>query len=141
MKKTFTINGTEYTVSTCTAIHPSDLDRQDALLVTSCENRETFEHVVFGYQMPDSEKDFEIMSNDPYAWDFDHETLATVQPREVYFMADAEYADAIYGDQHHICLNQEEIQRLAREWGMTEDELMEKFHEASASEIEEHGIY
>lgn len=79
--KTFTIDNTEYTVRTCTAIalNAGDTERQDALLVTSHMNGEKSEYVVFGYEMPKTEEDFALMSEDSTAWDSDYETLATVE--------------------------------------------------------------
>lgn len=82
MTKTFTLYGTdEYTVTTCTAIASCDLDtanRQDALLVSSYKNGEEFKTVVFGYKMPETDKDFAEMCEDSSAWESDYEVLDTV---------------------------------------------------------------
>lgn len=83
MKKTFTFNNVEYTVSTCTAIAGCDgrdeANRQDALLVkTTLDSGEVDERVVFGYPMPEDDEDFAIMSGDYWAWDSDYEVLETV---------------------------------------------------------------
>ena len=80
MKKTYTINNTEYSITNCTAIalNAGDTERQDALLVTSSRNGEKFAQVVFGYQMPETAEDFADMCDDPAAWDSDYKTVETV---------------------------------------------------------------
>ena len=87
MKKTFIIEGTEYTVeeiaaiATCAGEYSED-DRQNALLVTNvADSGEKIEYVVFGWAMPDDEDDFAMMCDDCYAWDSFYETLATVRER------------------------------------------------------------
>lgn len=87
MKKTFIIEGTEYTVeeitaiATCAGEHSED-DRQYALLVTNvADSGEKIEHVVFGYDMPENDDDFSDMCEDSAAWDSDCETLETVKLR------------------------------------------------------------
>ena len=81
--KTFEINGTEYTVESCTAICGSDLGdeskRQDAILVTSENGGEKFEFVVFGWEMPETAEDLSDMCDDSSAWESDHEVLDTVK--------------------------------------------------------------
>ena len=85
MKKTFTVEGTEYTVEEITAIatcagEDSEDDRQYALLVTNMsDSGEKMEYVVFGYDMPENEDDFSNMCEDSDAWDSDCETLETVR--------------------------------------------------------------
>ena len=80
--KTFEINGTEYSVETCTAICGADLGdeskRQDALLVSSEDGGEKFEFVVFGWEMPETSEDFSDMCDDSSAWESDWEVLETV---------------------------------------------------------------
>ena len=67
MKKTFTVEGTEYTVEEITAIATcageySEDKRQNALLVTNvADSGEKIEYVVFRYDMPDDENDFSDM--------------------------------------------------------------------------------
>ena len=88
MEKTFTYEGSEYTIKEVTAI--ADVDdyneeyRQDALLVTTvADSGEKFEWVVFGFDtLPEDDRDFENMESDPYAWDSYDETLATVRYRD-----------------------------------------------------------
>lgn len=58
-----------------------------------------------------------------------------------YYIAKPEYADAIYGNQLPICLDLAEVKRLAKEWDMTTEELLEQMNEASDSAIEEYGVY
>ena len=85
MKKTFTVEGTEYTVEDITAIatrageHGEDF-RQNALLVTNmADSGEKIEYVVFGYDMPENEDDFSDMCEDSDAWDSNCETIETVR--------------------------------------------------------------
>lgn len=59
---------------------------------------------------------------------------------KIYYIANAEHADAIYGDQLPICMDLNEVKRLAREWGMDTDELLEQMHEADEDEIAEYGV-
>lgn len=80
--KTFEINGTEYSVETCTAICGADLGdesrRQEALYVANKYNGELFEYIVFGYDMPETEEAFLEMCDDSSAWESDWEVLETV---------------------------------------------------------------
>ena len=85
MKKTFTVEGTEYTVeditaiATCAGEHGEDF-RQNALLVTNmADSGEKIEYVVFGWAMPENDNDFSDMCEDSNAWDSDWETLETVR--------------------------------------------------------------
>ena len=85
MKKTFTVEGTVYTVEEITAIATcageySEDARQNALLVTNMtDSGEKIEYVVFGYDMPEDEDDFSDMCEDSGAWDSNCETLETVR--------------------------------------------------------------
>ena len=84
MKKTFTVNNTDYTVIEVTAVASCDMDtgdRQDALLVVNTQNGEKVEKVVFGYEMPETAEDFLDMCDDYNAWDSDYEVLETVKDR------------------------------------------------------------
>ena len=87
MEKTFTYEGSEYTIKEVTAIADcDDYDeeyRQDALLVTTvADSGEKFEWVVFGFDtLPENDRDFENMESAPYAWASYDETLATVRER------------------------------------------------------------
>lgn len=56
----------------------------------------------------------------------------------VYYVADDEYADAIYGDQHPVCMDEAEVKRLSKEWGVN---LFEQMHEADDEELEKYGVY
>ena len=85
MKKTFTVDGTEYTVAQITAIATSadeyaEDQRQNALLVTSyTDSGEKMEYMVFGFDMPQDESDFASMLDEPGAWDGSEDTLRTVR--------------------------------------------------------------
>ena len=85
MKKTFTVEGTEYTVeditaiATCAGEHGEEM-RQNALLVTNmADSGEKIEYVVFGYDMPENDDDFSDMCEDSDAWDSNWETIETVK--------------------------------------------------------------
>lgn len=60
---------------------------------------------------------------------------------KTYYIANPEHSDAIYGDQLPVCIDLAEVERLAREWDMATEDLLEQMHEASESEIEECGVY
>lgn len=86
MTKTFTRDGVEYTVTPCTAVSLFDIhedgtydpiNRQDALQVVSHINGEEFEYIVFGYDMPETEQDFDDMAENTSAWECDHAVLNT----------------------------------------------------------------
>ena len=80
MTKNFTIDNTEYTVTTCTAIALGDISEQEALLVeNTADSGEKFEKVVFGYEMPETAEDFEAMCEDASAWESDSDVLDTVE--------------------------------------------------------------
>ena len=85
MKKTFTVDGTEYTVDEITAIATSAGDsvedqRQNALLVMSeSDSGEKMQYVVFGFELPQDADDFSGMCDEPNAWDGSEDTLRTVQ--------------------------------------------------------------
>ena len=85
MKKTFTIGGTEYTVSECTAIC-KDLGESEirkALFVCSfSESGEKSEYVIFDFDMPKNEDEFLEMCEDSSAWDGWYATLESVEIAE-----------------------------------------------------------
>lgn len=58
-----------------------------------------------------------------------------------YYIANTEYFDSIYGSEMPVCIDLAEVKRLAREWDMTTEELLEQMHEATSEEIEEWGVY
>ena len=77
-----TVNERTYTIEPVTAIASCDLAnklRQNALLVCYVDNDEEITSVVFGYEMPEDEEDFNTMAEYPFAWESDFEVLATVQ--------------------------------------------------------------
>ena len=61
--------------------------------------------------------------------------------RKTYFFPNTENEENFFGSDNPICVDAEELSRLAREWSLTLDELMEQVHEANDDEIEEYGIY
>ena len=77
-----TVNERTYTIEPVTAIASCDLAdniRQNALLVCYVDDDEEITSVVFGYEIPEYEDDFNTMAEDPFAWESDFEVLATVQ--------------------------------------------------------------
>ena len=61
--------------------------------------------------------------------------------KKTYYFANSEHTDSIYGSEMPVCIDLNEVERLACEWDMTTAEMLEQFHEATAAEIEEYGIY
>ena len=93
MKKTYIIENIEYTIIPCEAIALDDYTHQDALLVSSKQNGEKFDKVVFGYEMPETIEDFDDMCEDSSAWESDQEVLETVITIWYAVMADDEDDD------------------------------------------------
>ena len=58
-----------------------------------------------------------------------------------FYFANSENMDNIYGGESPVCVDYAEIVRLAQEWEMSIDEMMEQFHEASDEEMNEYGTY
>lgn len=58
-----------------------------------------------------------------------------------YYIAKPEYSDRIYGSELPICINLAEVKRLAREWDMTTEELLDQMREASEDDMAECGVY
>lgn len=85
MKKTFTLNGTEYTVCECTAIAKDlgESERRKALYVYSfSDSGEKDEYVLFGFDMPEDEYEFFEMCEYSSEWDGWDETIKTVEITE-----------------------------------------------------------
>lgn len=57
---------------------------------------------------------------------------------KTYYFPNDGHADAIYGSQYPVCLDEAEVKRLSREWG---EDLFEVMHEATPDEIAEYGVY
>ena len=57
-----------------------------------------------------------------------------------YYVANDEYMDGFYGDQHPVCVPESTLLRLASSWGIDIADMMEQVHEASQREIETYGI-
>ena len=69
-----TVNERTYTIEPVTAIASCDLAdklRQNALLVCYVDDDEEITSVVFGYEMPEDEEDFNTMAEDPFPWESD----------------------------------------------------------------------
>lgn len=69
----FIIDGITYYVYEATAIAECDegdeSNRQDALLVITTDGTEVDQYVVFGYDMPETEDDFNAICEDENAWE------------------------------------------------------------------------
>jgi len=61
-----------------------------------------------------------------------------MEMKKYYFIDKDIDSDIIYGSERPICIDAEEIERLNEEWSTN---LFEIMHEASADEIEKHGVY
>lgn len=61
-----------------------------------------------------------------------------------YYFPNDEHIDRVFGAEMPCCLDAAEVDRLAIEWsndgGMPEN-VLEQFHEATADEIAEYGVY
>ena len=86
MKK-FIVEGTEYTVTKCTAIALCDIEngnRQPALHVVSySDGGERFDDVVFGWDMPESKEDYLDMCEDSGAWESDYTVVESIENEEL----------------------------------------------------------
>ena len=60
---------------------------------------------------------------------------------KTYYVANVRQMDKIYRDSEPQCLDIKEVERLAREWEMTTEGLLELMHEATPPEIEAYGVY
>lgn len=57
---------------------------------------------------------------------------------KIYYMADSDYMDEVFGSEYPVCMSAEEVDHLANEWDNAE--LWDHMHEANADEIEMYGI-
>lgn len=55
-----------------------------------------------------------------------------------YYFPDDEYVDEVFGAQDPICIDEQELDRLCREWG---EEVRDQVHEATPEELERYGHY
>ena len=60
---------------------------------------------------------------------------------KTYYFPDAEHIDTFFGSYDYVCVDRRELERLARDWGMSFGELRGQVHEASEAEIAEYGVY
>ena len=111
--------GRTYEVEKITAISTYDetRTRQDTVLVTTEQNGEKFEYVVFGwdYENLNTIDDFNEMCEDSYAWESDWETLETIYKKggELYLKVGNLYDNPSYD----IISNGEEFYVLnKKEW-------------------------
>lgn len=58
-----------------------------------------------------------------------------------YYIANDEHWDAIYGAEPAACIDMAEVERLASEWGITTEELLDQMHEADLDERCAYGTY
>jgi hypothetical protein len=59
---------------------------------------------------------------------------------KTYYFPDNEHYDAFFGAYTPICVDLAELERLARDWEIDFDELLEQVHEARDDEIAEYGV-
>lgn len=153
MTKAFSVNGADYTVEACTAISQADAGRerarQGALYVTSMKDGELFEQVVFNWDMPQSLDEFVEMCDDNSSWESSGEVLGSIKMcirrgfdfSKKYFFPDDDHIESFFGSAMPVCVDLEELKRLAVGWGISFDELRGQTHEASRNEIAEYGVY
>ncbi len=60
---------------------------------------------------------------------------------KTYYFPNEDHAVDFFGSQDPICVDYNELVRLAHEWDLALDELLDQVHEASESEIESYGTY
>lgn len=60
---------------------------------------------------------------------------------KTYYFPEAAYSDAIFGSDLPVCIDGAEVVRLASEWDMAVNDLLDQLHEASPAEIDEFGTY
>lgn len=61
-----------------------------------------------------------------------------------YYFPNDEHIDRVFGVEMPCCLDTAEVNRLANEWAVdneTPANVLEQFHEATADEIAEYGVY
>lgn len=61
--------------------------------------------------------------------------------KQTYYFPNDDRAEAFFGSQDPVCVDRKELERLAPEWGLTMDELLDQVHEATDTEIETFGTY
>lgn len=60
---------------------------------------------------------------------------------KTYYFPNDEFNNDFFGGFDAVCVDIAEVQRIASEWGMSETEIMDRMHEATADEIAEYGVY
>lgn len=60
---------------------------------------------------------------------------------KTYFFPNPKNEEDFFGSDNPICVDEEELARLAREWGLTWDEMMEQTHTVNEFEISNYGTY
>ena len=58
-----------------------------------------------------------------------------------YYFPNSDYEEEFFGSESPVCVDVEELRRLARGWDLTWEEIMEQVHEAGDDEIDEYGTY
>lgn len=64
----------------------------------------------------------------------------TVAEKKTWYLPDDEHADAFFGPVTPVCVDMDELIRLAEGWEMPLDELLDQVHEASEEELAEFGV-
>ena len=71
----------------------------------------------------------------------DAERMLAKYPDGLIAVIDGNYDEEGNPTTDPICIDLNEVKRLAREWDMTTEELLEQMHEATVDEISEWGAY
>lgn len=61
--------------------------------------------------------------------------------KKTYYFPDSEHAVDFFGSENPVCIDHEELCRLAKGWDLTLDEIMDQVHEATDTEIKLYGTY
>lgn len=61
--------------------------------------------------------------------------------KKIYYFPDSEHCDTFFGPGECVCVDYQELNRLAKGWNINLSELMVQVHEASEAEIKEYGVY
>lgn len=67
--------------------------------------------------------------------------------KKTYYFTGSEYFERVFGGSDPVCVDESERDRLIRGWEqpgeseLTREALLEQWHEATADEIEQYGVY
>lgn len=61
--------------------------------------------------------------------------------KKKYYFPNDDYCDEFFGNSEPVCVDFREIQRLAKEWGLSYRQLMTRMHTATEEEKKMYGVY